>query len=307
MASVIICDRISQGNTGRKELTGVRLDQDVKILKEKIAADLKITENLFDVIYCGQCLKEGASLESNGVHQGSTVHVVARPVQDQNSPGEIANTEVKQLLSLLQTTLKSPAYKSTVENIVNSPDLLHDIVKDVPGLDSSPSTITLFMDHELLTVLAHPGNIRRVIEAHACFPQVAKKIAEAVKEADSIGEYTRSSTGAYSLDQMSDDEDEMPGPSGGQAITSSQLAAALAAATGSSGQSNQSEPIGGGVISSDFFQQAILAAQRDSLSSQVQQMREMGITDENVARQALQATNGDLQAALDLLFGGGVS
>lgn len=36
-------------------------------------------------------------------------------------------------------------------------------------------------------------------------------------------------------------------------------------------------------------------------------MREMGITDENVARQALQATNGDLQAALDLLFGGGFS
>lgn len=36
-------------------------------------------------------------------------------------------------------------------------------------------------------------------------------------------------------------------------------------------------------------------------------MREMGITDENAARQALQVTNGDMQAALDLLFGGGSS
>jgi len=32
----------------------------------------------------------------------------------------------------------------------------------------------------------------------------------------------------------------------------------------------------------------------------------MGITDENVARQALQATNGDLQAALELLMEGGM-
>ena len=37
---------------------------------------------------------------------------------------------------------------------------------------------------------------------------------------------------------------------------------------------------------------------------QVEQMREMGITDENVARQALMATNGDLQAAIDLIFSG---
>ncbi|XP_060563473.1 ubiquitin-like protein 7 [Ruditapes philippinarum] len=270
MASVKICDRISTGNGSRKELIGVMFDQDVKKFKEQIASDLKIAENVFDIIYCGQCLKEGVSLESSGVHQGSTVHVVSKPVQNQSSPekGEIANSEVKQLLGLLQSTLKSPAYKSTVESIVNSPEKLHDIVKDVPGLDNYPSTFTLFMDHDLMTVLAHPGNIRRVIEAHPCFPKVAKKIVEAVKAADSSGEFTHSTTGAYSLDQMSDDDEEMPGPSTAQAITSSQLAAALAAATGGTTQGNQSEPIGGGggVISPDFFQQAIMAAQRDPLS-----------------------------------------
>ena len=37
--------------------------------------------------------------------------------------------------------------------------------------------------------------------------------------------------------------------------------------------------------------------------SQLAQMRDMGITDEATARQALQATGGDLQAALELLFG----
>ena len=38
----------------------------------------------------------------------------------------------------------------------------------------------------------------------------------------------------------------------------------------------------------------------------LQQLREMGITDENVARQALAATGGDIQAAIDLIFGDGL-
>lgn len=38
---------------------------------------------------------------------------------------------------------------------------------------------------------------------------------------------------------------------------------------------------------------------------QIQQLRDMGITDEALARRALQATGGDLQAALDLIFGDG--
>ena len=33
------------------------------------------------------------------------------------------------------------------------------------------------------------------------------------------------------------------------------------------------------------------------------QLKDMGITDEHVARQALQATGGNLQAALEILFG----
>ena len=41
-----------------------------------------------------------------------------------------------------------------------------------------------------------------------------------------------------------------------------------------------------------------------SFQQQVEQMREMGITDENVARQALMATNGDMQAAINLIFSG---
>ncbi len=34
-------------------------------------------------------------------------------------------------------------------------------------------------------------------------------------------------------------------------------------------------------------------------------MRDMGISDESVARRALEATGGDLQAAIELIFGDG--
>ncbi|KAL4227532.1 Ubiquitin-like protein 7 [Mactra antiquata] len=309
MASVNVYDRLSSENSGKKRIDGVDIAANVDNLKEKIVDNLKITDKKFNIIYCGQCLKENASLESYGIKSGSTVHLIpdSGSINMEAKKSDISNTEIRQLLSLLQTTLKSPAYKHTVENIVNSPDLLHNIVKDIPGLNDSPSTISIFMDSELLAVLAHPGNIRRLIEAHPCLPQLANKISEAIKSAEKSGDFSRSSTGTYSLDDLSDDDEDSAGPSNGQAITANQLAAALAAATGGSSPANESRPITGNIITSDFFQQAIQQAQMGAMTSQVQQMREMGITDENAARQALQATNGDLQAALDLLFGGGFS
>lgn len=287
------------------------MEKDVVCLKEKIANDLDVKENLFDIVYCGQCLKAGMSLQSAGIHQGSTVHLISR-LTELPSPAckDVSPAEVKQLQSLLQSTLKSPAYRSTVENIVSSPERLHQLVEDVPGLNDNPSTLTMFLDVELMKILAHPGNIRRVLKAHPCFPQVAHKISDAVKEAVASGREFTSNPYSYSLDQMSDDEEDSAGASGGSApggITANQLAAALAAATGGSpAQRTGSEPLGGGRITSELFQQAILQAQRASFDSQVQQLREMGITDEHAARQALQATNGDVQAALDLLFGEGL-
>lgn len=40
--------------------------------------------------------------------------------------------------------------------------------------------------------------------------------------------------------------------------------------------------------------------------TQMQQLRDMGIQDENLALRALTATNGDLQAALEIIFAGGL-
>lgn len=39
-----------------------------------------------------------------------------------------------------------------------------------------------------------------------------------------------------------------------------------------------------------------------NFASQLQQMRDLGITEEAIALQALEATNGDVQAAVNLIF-----
>lgn len=297
-------------------MNSVNFSDTVYSLKQKVCNEMDKSLEYIDLIFCGQSLKDGNSLESYGVSNGCTLHILERHEQKTEERKEMPQTsEIKQIQGVLQAALANPAYRSAVDNLMNSPEALHKIVESIPGLNSDPAALSLFQDPDLLLILAHPGNIRRVIDAHPSFIQVARMIAAVVSEAVPKSEYVRSSTGAYSLDQMSDDE-EMPGGSNdGQrpGITANQLAAALAAATGSPvlptaspsrSEGTENQLIGNQVITQDFFQQAIMQAQSAAMQQQVEQMREMGITDENIARQALMATNGDMQAAINLIFSG---
>uniref|UniRef100_A0A671N1P1 Ubiquitin-like protein 7 n=1 Tax=Sinocyclocheilus anshuiensis TaxID=1608454 RepID=A0A671N1P1_9TELE len=115
------------------------------------------------------------------------------------------------------------------------------------------------------------------------------------------------------------------GAVGPRPITQSELATALALAstpessavtptTGNQGPSSGVSPIPAGTpITNDLFNQALQQAlQVSSMSSlhnqwqsQLQQLRDMGIRDEELILRALQATGGDIQAALELIFAGG--
>ncbi|TRY81692.1 hypothetical protein DNTS_026004 [Danionella cerebrum] len=149
--------------------------------------------------------------------------------------------------------------------------------------------------------------------------------------------------GGFLFEGMSDDEDDyQPGNRGGpsgmrpaslgyngavgpRAITQSELATALALAStpessavtptaGNQAASSGVSPIPAGTpITNDLFNQALQQAlQVSSISSlqsqwqsQLQQLRDMGIRDEELILRALQATGGDIQAALELIFAGG--
>ncbi|XP_026058773.1 ubiquitin-like protein 7 isoform X1 [Carassius auratus] len=115
------------------------------------------------------------------------------------------------------------------------------------------------------------------------------------------------------------------GAVGPRPITQSELATALALAstpessaatptTGNQGPSSGASPNPAGTpITNDLFNQALQQAlQVSSISSlhnqwqsQLQQLRDMGIRDEELILRALQATGGDIQAALELIFARG--
>ncbi|XP_008250626.3 ubiquitin-like protein 7 isoform X2 [Oryctolagus cuniculus] len=119
------------------------------------------------------------------------------------------------------------------------------------------------------------------------------------------------------------------GAAGPRPITQSELATALALAStpessshtptpGTQGHSSGTSPLASGAqpgtpITSDLFSQALQHALQASgqpspqsqWQPQLQQLRDMGIQDDELSLRALQATGGDIQAALELIFAGG--
>uniref|UniRef100_A0A8C6KPL3 Ubiquitin-like protein 7 n=1 Tax=Nothobranchius furzeri TaxID=105023 RepID=A0A8C6KPL3_NOTFU len=116
------------------------------------------------------------------------------------------------------------------------------------------------------------------------------------------------------------------GAAGPRPITQSELATALALASTPDSSavtpttSSQVDPSGGSApmpagtpVSNDLFSQALqqalqatnMSALQGRWQSQLQQLRDMGIQDEELMLRALQATDGDIQAALELIFAGG--
>ncbi|XP_068172366.1 ubiquitin-like protein 7 [Antennarius striatus] len=116
------------------------------------------------------------------------------------------------------------------------------------------------------------------------------------------------------------------GAAGPRPITQSELATALALASTPESSavtpttSSQADPSGsvapgpaGTPVSNDLFSQALqqalqasnMSALQGRWQSQMQQLRDMGIQDEELLLRVLQATDGDIQAALELIFAGG--
>lgn len=323
---VNVCDCTKRKNIARFRIEVNQYGNYVDKLISDIADHLKADINELDVIYCGQKLQEEAAPKLSTC---STVYVFRKPVDELGASGTDVS-EASKCVSSLQTALLSANYRKTVDNLVNSQQLLQQMMRKVPGLANDPVTLSMLQDPELLTILISRQNIQKVLKEHPTFGQAADYIARLVNEETNEQVSNRAGRSAtYSLDRMSDDEEEgnqgrsaNGGPQ--QLITTSQLAAALATATATATASARPPASGSSplqpstsrtamgnnsmgnnspsVISSDFFQQAMMQVQNAALDAQVQQLRDMGFQDENLARQVLAATNGDIQAALDLIF-----
>ncbi|KAK3765972.1 hypothetical protein RRG08_002215 [Elysia crispata] len=337
MTTLNVCSKLAK--TIERFQVSLDLQDTVESLEKEIKRKLDSTSSKnvdFDIIHAGQVLMRASNLSSYLLQSHSTVYVVKkfssycgnqqRP-HPEGTASQPVNVSKGEVIMAMQSALLNPEYRNIVERMLNDPETLENIIAATPGLDKDPSVLAMLQEPELLAILVHRNNLDSLLPHHPSFAQAAIAVATAVNEEGAkrgtLAHAPENLT--YSMDQMSDEEDDMPrahrmrGNPGASNITTSQLAAAIQAVTGTGSMGPAASypsmpstsqgtpgPSSSSYISNDFFQQAMVHAQSASSDAALQQLREMGITDENVARQALAATGGDIQAAIDLIFGDGL-
>lgn len=319
---VCVCDCTSGYKTKRFDIPFNKLNDQTDSLLTEIGKEIGTNENEFETVYCGQKVDRGVALGPFNLTAQSTLFVFCKPPPARPSNDLSSLQMASEVIPMIHKAVQRPSYKKTVDHIMTTPDSLQKLLNAVPGLDKDPTAMAMLQDPELLLLLAHRTNIHKVLKMHPLFGAAALYVARVVDEEHARDPFRSARNNVYSLDRMSDEEDEggsqqpRSAPAPPPQITASQVAAALAAATASAAAAHATTPgsstaatAGSSASGSstpglfqDFYQQRMMSAQNSALEAQLQQLRDMGITNENIARQALQATNGDLQAALEIIF-----
>ncbi|KAI5098443.1 ubiquitin-like protein 7 [Silurus meridionalis] len=240
----------------------------VATIKQLVSAQLPDSlpdPELIELVHCGCKLKDELTLDSYGIKSGSTLHI-------------------------LKKVWPEPAVK--------------------PGVLQDKDLFVQFTDPNQLDVLvrSHPALVNAIIlilhSVTSSMPGQSNASSSHNAPASSYSEMP----GGFLFEGMSDDEDDFQsgnragssqrprpptnlsssGATGPRPITQSELATALALAN--TPDSSAVTPVLGS---------------QSRWQTQMQQLRDMGIRNEDLALRALQATDGDLQAALELIFAGG--
>ncbi|XP_059105014.1 ubiquitin-like protein 7 [Peromyscus eremicus] len=246
--------------------------------------------------------------------------------------------------SYREAVFKMLSNKESLDQIiVATPGLSGDPI--ALGVLQDKDLFFVFADPNMLDTLvpAHPALVNAIILVlHSVAGSTPMPGADSSSRSMPSSSY-RDMPGGFLFDGLSDDEDDfhpstrsMPssstpsfcpaspgysGAAGPRPITQSELATALALAStpessshtptpGTQGHSSGTSPMSSGVqsgtpITNDLFSQALQHALQASGQPQLQQLRDMGIQDDELSLCALQATGGDIQAALELIFAGG--
>ncbi|XP_036115479.1 ubiquitin-like protein 7 isoform X6 [Molossus molossus] len=291
--------RLPETELGEYSLGGYN----ISFLKQLIAGKLQESvpdPELIDLIYCGRKLKDDQTLDFYGIQPGSTVHVLRKswPEPDQK-PESVDKVAALREFRVLHTALhSSSSYREAVFKMLSNKESLDQIIVATPGLSSDPIALGGFL-----------------------FEGLSDDEDDFHPRARSTPSSSTPSSRPASLGYS--------GAAGPRPITQSELATALALAStpessshtptpGTQGHSSGTSPLSSGVqsgtpITNDLFSQALQhalqASGQPNLQSQwqpqLQQLRDMGIQDDELSLRALQATAGDIQAALELIFAGG--
>ncbi|XP_054153133.1 ubiquitin-like protein 7 [Oppia nitens] len=248
------------------------------------------------------------------------------------------HSEIHQMIIALRMALPNPKFRQMLDKLSET-EFRENLIAVTPGLREDPTTFAILQDMDLLATLTEPTNIHKVLAKHPCLLEATLFLAATFHEENIANESTGGPSNldllgrppSYSLDApIDDDSDDEPMDSQESASNSSATAQRIAdmmlrAYQTSRNRDNQSsnQSNSSGIITQDMLSQALRqsiqaapvnesqpststtqsTAQRlRGWATQLQQMRDLGINDDIVAIQALEATNGDVQAAINIIF-----
>ncbi|CAL9701993.1 unnamed protein product [Knipowitschia caucasica] len=336
----------------------------VATLKQLVSAQLPDSipdPELIELVHCGRKLKDDLTLESYGIQNGSTIHILKKSwPEPESAPEPVNRATAAREFRVFHAALHSlnSSYRDAVYKMLANKESLDQILVATAGLRSDPVALGVLQDKDLFVQFTDPNMLDELISSHPALVNAIILVLHSVagsmpaQSSSSASRNVSSSSysdmpGGFMFEGMSDDEEEFQsspsnrsGPSSGmrpvslshsgatgpRPITQSELATALALASTPDSSAvtptttSQTDPASGVTpmpagtpVSNDLFsqalQQALQATTMTSLQgrwqSQMQQLRDMGIQDEELMLRALQATDGDIQAALELIFAGG--
>jgi len=313
-----------------QRIESVDLTSDVCALRSKICNNLTLISQDVELVYCGRHMNDSKLLSYYDITPGCTVHVLKKVASD--PPVVERLDDVQQITKALKRILKSRASRHVLERLLGNEDMIIKLLDATPSLGYDPLALAMFQDKEMLmlTTAMDKDSLQRLLEAHPSLGHAAlhlvSSINEEVRQATSSTVAPPSSRRVlYNLDEMSDEEEEEEEEEEGNNFRP---------AVPPSGSQQTGTSTGERQITSDFFRQAMQMAMSSSdtqssststmsaqsapqqqgtsqqpqqhvTEAQLQQLRDMGITDEAVARRALEMTGGDIQLALEFIFGDG--
>uniref|UniRef100_A0A452RA91 Ubiquitin-like protein 7 n=1 Tax=Ursus americanus TaxID=9643 RepID=A0A452RA91_URSAM len=253
----------------------------------------------------------------------------------------VLHTALHSSSSYREAVFKMLGNKESLDQIiVATPGLSSDPI--ALGVLQDKDLFSVFADPSMLDTLvpAHPALVNAIVLVlHSVAGSTPLPGADSSSRSATSSSYRDMPGGPQGSSSRSTPSSSTPssrpaslgysGAAGPRPITQSELATALALAStpessshtptpGTQGHSSGTSPMSSGVqsgtpITNDLFSQALQhalqASGQPSLQSQwqpqLQQLRDMGIQDDELSLRALQATGGDIQAALELIFAGG--
>ncbi|XP_033219377.1 ubiquitin-like protein 7 [Belonocnema kinseyi] len=284
---LVLSVRLPSQTPSTYKLSDINLKNKVEELRNEAAGKTNLPKDSFELIYCGCILEDDATLESCGLKNGATVHILKKNAPETPVPAKsISDISVTQLANAFQSFNANPALRSALHRLSKRPEVIENIISSSPGLSEDAVAIAMLQDPDLMAHFTDPDTVKRIAELHPLLVEAAQHISTAVHEeahnsaassSDPSSSNAPSTAYSYSLDNMSDDE-EMAGDSSqssdsalgrhqsNSAITTAQLAAALSRAGGRgfphSGSSTSSSRASrnSGLITTEMFSQAMQQA-----------------------------------------------